>query len=419
MHLFWDNLPWFITMALLIGCSAFFSASEAALFSLRGHDRRNMLAGSTGERMAERLLRNPDRLLSAVLFWNLVVNIVYFTIATMVGAQWEGNATLSIAFAAVSVIAIIFFSEMLPKSVGVLSARSAAGMVGVPLTMAVRAVDPIMPALRTVNLLSRRLIWPGLEERPQLESSDLERAIELSQTDSDRDREEKILLHNIVQLSDLQAQEWMRPRNTINAFRPPVQVADLRDKEMPSGYLLVTGEDGDDISKALDLSELSNAGLQRLDRYARAVAYVPWCASIGDTLEILKRETAQVASVVNERGETVGIVTLRDIFDAILTEDPHRGERLLNRKSIVKVSEGEWQVDGMTNIRRLSELIDVEFPHSRNVTLGGVVQETLEHLPKQGDTCEWGPFAIQVMSVNDDSELQLSVTLREAAEDDG
>lgn len=418
MHLFWDNLPWLITMVFLIACSAFFSASEAALFSLRSPDRRNMAAGTTGERLAERLLRNPDRLLSAVLFWNLLVNILYFAIATMVGTRWEGNPTFGVMFAVGSLIAIIFFSEMVPKSVGVLSARSAAGLVGVPLTMAVRVVDPVMPGLRTVNLLSRRLIWPGLEEQPHLESSDLERAIELSQSDSERDRVEKILLHNIVQLSDLQAQEWMRPRNVISAFRPPVRVSDIREKEIRSGYLLVTGEDGDEITKALDLSELSNAGMKRLDRLARPVAYVPWCSSIGDTLETLQREMAQVASVVNERGETVGIITLRDIFDAILTEDPKRGEQLLNRKPIVDLGNGTWQVDGMTNVRQLHQLTDAEFPHSRNVTLGGVVQETLEHLPKLGDTCDWGPFAIEVLSVDDNSDLQLSVSLRESSEDD-
>ena len=92
------NLPWLLTMAVLIGCSAFFSASEAALFSLRAADRRLMSLGTRAERIAEGLLSNPERLLSAVLFWNLLVNILYFAIATMVGSRWAANPSLSLVF---------------------------------------------------------------------------------------------------------------------------------------------------------------------------------------------------------------------------------------------------------------------------------------------------------------------------------
>ncbi len=85
METFWEGTPWLISMAVLIGGSAFFSGSEAALFSLRGPERRLLASGSPGEVAADRLLRNPDRLLSAVLFWNLVVNLVYFAITAMIG----------------------------------------------------------------------------------------------------------------------------------------------------------------------------------------------------------------------------------------------------------------------------------------------------------------------------------------------
>ena len=65
-------LPWLITMTILIVCSAFFSASEAALFYLQPRQRREMKrSGLAGEKSTLALLADPDRLLSAVLFWNL------------------------------------------------------------------------------------------------------------------------------------------------------------------------------------------------------------------------------------------------------------------------------------------------------------------------------------------------------------
>ena len=108
---------------LLIG-SGFFSASEAALFYLKPNIRRGLRNGSPSEQAAAILLRNPDRLLSAVLFWNLLINISYFTISSIVALRLEQDSRLgqswSIAFAAVSLLTIIFLSEMLPKSLAVL-----------------------------------------------------------------------------------------------------------------------------------------------------------------------------------------------------------------------------------------------------------------------------------------------------------
>ena len=116
-----EILPWLIAMGLLIAGSAFFSASEAALFSLRQKDVRMLARGSHAQRLAAQLLEDPDRLLSAVLFWNLVINMAYFAMASIVGMSLEKSpawgASANYAFAGGALLTIIFCSEMLPKSV--------------------------------------------------------------------------------------------------------------------------------------------------------------------------------------------------------------------------------------------------------------------------------------------------------------
>ena len=89
MNELWEILPWLGTMAILILFSAFFSASEAALFSLRVTDRRSMADGTPTEQVAQRLLANPERLLTTVLFWNLVVNIAYFALSSIIAIRIE------------------------------------------------------------------------------------------------------------------------------------------------------------------------------------------------------------------------------------------------------------------------------------------------------------------------------------------
>ena len=216
---------------------------------------------------------------------------------------------------------------MLPKSVGVLANRKLAGLLGAPLTIAVRMIDPIMPSLRFVNLLSRRMIWPGFKSEPYLEVSDLERAIALSTTDAKLVAQEQAALRNIVLLSEIRADEWMRPRTQFLTFRPPVSLAALNGRMTPSGYMLITEPDSEEVESAIHLKELFDVPRERLEHYAEPVIYVPWCATVADALQEMQRRNRQVAAVVNEYGETIGILTFEDVLDTVFSYSPSRSRR--------------------------------------------------------------------------------------------
>jgi len=409
-----EVMPWLIAMAVLIACSAFFSASEAALFSLRQQDRRFLKAGTRAQRLAAELLNDPDRLLSAVLFWNLVVNMTYFAVASIAGFRLEGTAAAgqaaTVAFAAGSVLAIIFFSEMLPKTLAVTAARTLSALFAVPLAVAVRAVDPLMPALRLTNLLSRRLIWAQFRPEPYLDVSDLERAIEASAPEAKLADQERIVLSNVVAMSDIRADEWMRPRTQFQSFRPPVSLADLEGKMTPSGYLLVTERDGDEITAAIDLQNLVEIPSENLEDAASPVSYVPWCATVADAFQQMRQNEHKVVAVVNEFGDTTGILTFEDILDTVFTHEPSRSGRLWNRAPITEIGDGVWQVIGVTSLRRLGRYLEMELPPSRSTTLAGVVQETLQRLPIEGDSDRWGPFVFRVIEASDRAHLLVELT---------
>jgi len=418
-----EILPWLSAMAVLIGCSAFFSASEAAFFSLKQRDRRLLKAGTHAQQVAAALLADPDRLLSAVLFWNLVVNMAYFAVVSIVGFRLERNEavgqTATYAFAAGSVLTIIFFSEMLPKTLAVLGARTLSGLFGLPLAVAVRLVDPLMPVLRVTNLLSRRLIWPRFKPEPYLEVSDLERAIELSTTDAQLAEQERTVLSNIVAMSDIRVDEWMRPRTQFLTFRPPVSLADLEGTMTPSGYLLITEPDGDEITAAIDLQNLAIIPTDHLEGHASPVLYIPWCATVADAFQKLRQEGREVVAVVNEFGETIGILTFEDILDTVFTYVPSRSARLLNREPIEQVGDDVWQVTGVTSLRRLARYLGTELPTSKNTTLAGVVQETLQRLPAGGDTGRWGPFEFQVIEALDRAYILVELSLVDEVDGEG
>lgn len=411
-----EILPWLIAMVVLIGCSAFFSASEAALFSLRPMDRRVLKSGTRSQRSAATLLADPERLLSAVLFWNLVVNIAYFALASIIERRLATGSNLVWPLRIGALLLIIFFSEMLPKTLAVLIAKQLAAAMSLPLSVLVRLLDPIMPALRAVMVVSSRLVWPSFVPETTLSAVDLERAIELSTNDAKLIDQERVVLRNIVSLSDHRADEAMRPTTQLRTFQPPVSLTELDGQMTRSGYLFLTEQDSENIASSVRLQDLYSLHPKHLEATAEPVLYVPWCATIADVLTMLRNQDRDVAAVVNEWGKTIGAITMDDVMDVVFTDQPSRSRRLLNRDPIQMVYHGLWQANGLTNIRQLGAYFRVELPQSRSSTIGGLVHECLQRTPQPGDCCSWGPFDFEVVS-NIEQELLINVR-RGAAEDD-
>ncbi len=416
-----------VAMGVLILCSAFFSSSEAALFYLNRRQRRRLASGNRAQRVCARLLAEPDRLLTAVLFWNLLTNVTYFTIASIISlgletgpkaAAVDGHPTGAAAFAFGALVVIIVFSEMLPKSLAVLQPRAVATLVGVPLAVAVRLIDPVMPALRSVCLVSLRLFWPTFESEPYLRVGDLERAVELSTSNATLLEREQTVLQRIVSFSEIRADELMRPRTQFLAFRPPVSLADLGGRMPPSGYLLVTEPESDEVAGAIPLRRLARVPTERLEEYAEPVTYVPWCSTVAEALETMQQGGSQVAAVINEFGETIGILTFDDVLDTIFSPVTSRSQRLLRRVPIRQVAPGVWQVTGMTSLWRLVRYFRVDRPESKSLTVAGVVQEVLERLPEVGDECRWGPFQFQVIDVTQKGQILVELRRLDAEPED-
>ena len=421
-------MPWLLAMLVLIFCSCFFSASEAALFCLRPRDRRDLKDGTPSEQAAYRLLGDPERLLSAVLFWNLMINITFFAISSVVAIKMERSEQLgqgaAIAFAAFSLLGIIFFSEMLPKSISVLRPKLITRLLSLPLSGFVRTLDPVMPMLQGVNLVTRRLFFPGVHEEAYLDVGDLERAIEISGTsDASVIRQEQAVLQNIVQLSNIRIDEWMRPRTQFEIFRPPIQMQDLEGQIPRSGYLLITEPETEEIVQAIRLDNHFNFPNEQIEKLGEPVLYLPWCSTVADALEKLSHKEREVTVVLNEYGETIGILTIEDILETVFTYSPSRSKRLLDKNPIHKIGDGKWVISGMMSLRYLVRELEEELeglaavPETHSVTVSGVIQEEMQRLAEQGDECDWGPVHLKVIEIENRGNVLIELTLNRIDEE--
>lgn len=404
--------PLLATMLLLAGGSAFFSCSEAALFSLQLDDRRKLKEGAAGQ-AAIRLLDLPDRLLTAILFWNLIINIVYFALASVISIQLEkqGFRTEAGLAALCSLIAIIVMSEMIPKTVGVLMPRLLAQLISLPLTVAVRVFDPIAPFFAHISRAVRRVFFPEFKSEPYLALRDLEQAITVSTADEELASLERLALKNIVLLSDQRADELMRPRKQYQTFTPPVSLEDLGGRPTRSGYVLVTEPESEEIASAIALNYLATIPRQYLESVAQPVLYMPWCATAAAVFDELRAQQCEVAAIVNELGETIGIVTLEDLLQNVFADQASRSARLLETSPIHQLEENLWQVTGMATLRRLGREFEIELPATKSTTVAGVVQEVLQRLPEAGDEIEWAGFSLQVIEVEPQEKMFVHLKL--------
>ncbi len=420
-------VPALVAMLVLMALSAFFSCSEAAFFSLSQSDRAALKDKGRLARSALRLLESPERLLNSILLGNLVVNLLTFTLSTILSIrlQRDGRTDLAGLMAAGSLLCVILFCEVLPKNLGVAAPKRFVSLATLPISLLVRFLQPVLPVLQMTNILSRRLFCPNFSAEPHLRVGDLERAVEMCGDDATLLKREQRVLQSIVSLSDFHAEELMRPRSMIRVFRPPISFAQIMEQlqgKLPkSGYCLLTEEDSDEVAAALCLTRLSASALggnldgksgDNPENLFEPIIYVPWSSS-AEAFDRLRQENLDVAVVVNEFGETMGILTLDDIIETVFTREQGRSRRLLNRMELKRIDRNRWQVNGLTSLRRLQRKFDADFSEYSSLTVGGLIREILERLPRINDRCKVGPLEFRVFDASEENDLVIQMTVEE------
>ena len=404
-------------MFLLLMCSFFCSCSEAAFFSLSQTGRGALAEKGKLGTLALHLLEKPDRLLNSILFGNLCVNLLFFTLASAISFQLskEGYNDLACGIGIGALLVVIVFCEMLPKNLGVLAPQFFSLSTCVPLAVLVRILQPILPALSFSYLLSRRLFCPNFVPESYLRVGDLERAVALSGNDAALLKREQRSLQNIVSLSNMEAAELMCPRSWLKTFRPPITfeqiLTELKGTLPRSGYCLLTEPDSDEIMSALCLTRLTATNLETAwKEQFEDVIYIPWSASVAEVFDRLQQTNRKVAVVVNEFGETIGIITIDDIIALLFTREQGRSQGLLNRRELQLISENYWQLTGLTSLRTLERKFGISFRQYSSLTVSGLLREILERFPRVGDECQIKTLRFRVVNIEDEHDLTVRLT---------
>ena len=372
-------LPGSIAMGCLVICSGFFSASETAFFYLTHDKIREFGSGHFRQRMVASLMSNPERLLSAVLFWNLMINLMYFAVSVIVVQRLthEGLNAAAGLFGAASLLFMIVVGEVLPKSTAVVFRNQLAPLAAVPLAAAVRVLDAVLPTLDNLSRSIRQWLWPTLEDEAVLSIADLEHAIEASERADDVGVAEQYVLRNILELSDVKAEELMRPRGMFETVTEPLNRSFFDALPPETDFVAVMDETHERVVGAIALDSIVGSLPENIGSLLERVVTVPWCGSLISTLNHMRKAYARVAVVVSEYDLPVGIITYTDLMDAILVPETGRTKRLLKREPVVEVRPGYFEVEGITTLRYLSKRLGLEHDPQidASLTVAGLLQE--------------------------------------------
>jgi len=293
-----------ILLAGLLGCSAFFSGSETAFFSLSREARRRLWAApGRSSRLVRSLLDDPQELLLTVLFGNMLVNTAYFSVSAMMALRaqerWQ-TAVIGLSTLAV----IVLCGEVLPKNFSVLRAEQVARATALPLYGFQVFILPVRKVLGgLVRLLSYRSSDAQVESR-YVTAEELKLLVDLSADKGVIDRAEHDMIEEVVELSSVRVKEIMAPRVDVPCFDLSKGMTEFRDlvRQSHAGDVVVYEGTTDNVVGIARTREALLAGSDDLRSLLREPRFVPEVALVERVLRLFRAEKEHIAVAVDEYG---------------------------------------------------------------------------------------------------------------------
>ncbi len=361
--------------------------------------------GHRGARLAQKLLTRPDRLIGLILLGNNMVNILAASIATVIAMRLYGDNGIWVSTLAMTVIVLIF-AEVAPKTVAALHPERVAFPASYVLVVLLKLLNPIVWLVNSfANLLLKPFgVKTDVVALERLNREELRTLVtEGGQISNDHQR----MLVNILDLEQASVEDVMVPRGEIVGIDLDDDWADILNQLTQTMYtrLPVYRESIDNVVGLLHIrtviSRLSLGGLSFTDlqRSVRRPYFVPEGTSLTRQLLEFQAKERRMALVVDEYGDIQGLVTLDDILEEIVGEFTPEGRG--RSRSLRRMDDGNYLVDGATSVRTLNRRLDWDLPFDEAHTLGGLLIEEMEVIPEGKCSIKIGQHIMTIVDIRD------------------
>ncbi len=412
----------------LILLNAFFAATEISLLSLSTTRLRKM--ADDGDKSAPRLLKlanEPSNFLSTIQVGITLAGFLGSAFASENFSDYLVNwITVDLGITAIPVsildtIAVILITiilsyftlvlgELVPKRIAMQKPMEIARVSSIVVSAIAVVLKPVIWFLSfSTNVVLKLLRMKTEAEEETVTEDEIRMMVDLGEEKGAIDENEKEWIQNVFEFGDISVREAMTRQADIKA----ISINATRDEVLKSiretglSRFPVYGRDLNDIrgilsARAFLLSNNTHE-VKSVKELMRPAYFVPETIHADQLFSDMQRKKVHIAIVVDEYGETGGLITMEDLLEEIVGNiydefDP------AEPRDIEKLEENLWRVSGSVSIDELSEAIDMEIPECDDYeSLGGMVFSCLTSIPEAGSqiSVEINGLHIQVEKIID------------------
>ena len=411
-----------IILVVLLILSAFFSATETAFTSL--NRTRLKLLADDGKKSAKKALKhadNYDRLLYTILIGNNIVNLTLATISTLLFSSIITNseslsATLSTI---ISTVAVLIFGEITPKTLAKEFPEKVAMFVAPIMDFFTIILYPLNLVFTGWKLLLKKIF--NFKSEDVITEQELLTYVEEANEDGTLDNNETELISSAIEFNDAEVGDILVPRVNVIAVEENTPMKDIRLVFSEHGFSRLPVYRGsiDTIIGMIhekDFYAAYTSGATNIKGIVTSMALATEHMKISALLRSMQKQKVHMATVVDEYGGTLGIVTLEDILEELVGEIWDEHDEVVDY--FTKLDDEHYLVDGNAELTEFFEIFSQEEDEeSDSNTVSGWIIERSGDIPPIGYTFDYNNLTVTVTKRTLKKVLEVKVEIRPAEED--
>lgn len=386
-----SDLASLILLVALLTMSAFFSSAETALITVNSIKLRGLAEkGNATAKILLKIKDDSDRMISAILIGNNIVNLSASALATTLTIKIFGNKFVGVATGILTIL-ILIFGEITPKTMAAKSAEKIAFLYARPIYFLMFIMTPV---IKIVNIASRffiRILGQNVNEKKDIITEDeLRTIVDVSHEEGILENEERKMINNVFDFRELVAKDIMIPRIDMTFVNVNLSYNELLEviKAELFTRMPVFEENIDNVIGIINVKDLfliENKEKFNLREHLRPVLFTYESKKITELMLDMRNKFSNIVIVLDEYGATAGMITIEDMIEEIVGEIRDEFDEA-EEDEIVKVDKGEYLVDGSMRLDDLNEKIGTDFYSDNFESIGGFIIERLDYIPKVGDS---------------------------------
>ena len=379
-----------IILLILLGLSAFFSSAETALTTVNKIRIRSL--AEDGNKRAKTVLKITDdsgKMLSAILIGNNIVNLSAASLTTSLVYSF-GGSMVAIASGILTVL-ILLFGEITPKTMATIHAEKMALIYAPIISIFMKVMTPVIFIINglSIGVLFLLRVDPNAKNDLMTET-ELRTIVDVSHEDGVIESDEREMIYNVFDLGDAKAKDVMVPRVHVTFADVNSTYEELLDifREDKFTRLPIFEDTTDNVVGTINMKDLllyDNTKEFHIRDILREAYFTYEYKSISELLVEMRQASFNIAIVLDEYGETAGLITLEDILEEIVGEIHDEYDE--NEEDFVQeVTEREYIIEGSMNLDDLNDRLDLDLNSEEYDSLGGFIIERLDRLPEAGDS---------------------------------